>query len=125
MLRTIGTGLLMMCALGAASPAMAAGASGQSAIARIDVERSGGNLVVSGGALALSDGDFSAMLSVDKHGKSGTISSKQGGKLSLKAGESGSVARIGLSYQPGDRIEVTLDVTVGGRSVSEARTILK
>jgi hypothetical protein len=95
------------------------------AAATIDVTRSAGGILVSGGALALTDGAFKALMTIDKAGKSGSMKTTQGGDLALKAGESGEIARVGLSYEPGDTLEITLDVSAGGQTVSRTHTVLK
>jgi hypothetical protein len=108
-----------------ASPVPAGSLETAAAVATITVGRSDAGLSVTGGALALSAGDYDAVMSIDKHGKSGAMKTKQAGKMSLGAGQSGSIAKVGLSYEPGDKVDIRLDVTAGGKAVSQAHTTIE
>jgi hypothetical protein len=116
---------LAMMAPGAVLAAGSGDRAAPAAVGTIEVSHGSGGLTIKGGALALTDGDFQGTLTIDKEGRSGTMKTSQGGRLSLRAGESGSVARVGLSYQPGDRIDIRLEITSGGEPVSLTRTLVK
>lgn len=116
---------LLAASLFMTSPLPAASLGAPAAVATITVTRSESGLLVTGGALALAPGDYEAAMSIDKSGKSGSMTTKQAGKLSLSAGESGSIAKVGLSYAPGDKVDIRLDVTAGGKPVSQAHTSIQ
>jgi hypothetical protein len=108
-----------------ASPVAAASLETAAAVATITISHTDTGLMVKGGALAFSAGDYEAVMSIDKHGRSGTMKTKQAGRMSLAAGQSGSIAKVGLSYEPGDHVDIRLDVTAGGKAVSQARTTIE
>jgi hypothetical protein len=116
---------LLAAPLFMAAPVAAASLKTAAAVATITVGRTDAGLLVTGSALALSAGDYEATMSIDKRGKSGTMKTKQAGKMSLAAGESGNIAKIGLSYEPGDKVDIRLDVTAGGNAVSQAHTTIE
>lgn len=96
----------------------------RSAVPSIDISSSASGLTIVGRVLALTDGTFDATLTLDKNGASGSMKTRQGGRLDLSAGKDGSVAKIGISYQPGDTVDVKLEVTVDGKPVARAHTAL-
>jgi hypothetical protein len=116
---------LLVASFLTASPVPAGSLETATAVATITVGRSDAGLSVTGGALALSAGDYDAVMSIDKHGKSGTMKTKQAGKMSLGAGQSGSIAKVSLSYEAGDKVDIRLDVTAGGKAVSQAHTTIE
>lgn len=116
---------LLAAPLFLAAPVTAASLETAAAVATITVGRTDAGLSVAGGALALLAGDYEATISIDKYGKSGTVKTKQAGKMSLAAGESGNIAKVGLSYEPGDKVDIRLDVTAGGKAVSQAHTTIE
>ena len=116
---------LLAAPLFLAVPVAAASLETVAAVATITVGRTDAGLSVTGGALAFSADDYEATMSIDKHGKSGTVKTKQAGKMSLAAGESGNIAKVGLSYAPGDKVDIRLDVTAGGKAVSQAHTTIE
>jgi hypothetical protein len=117
--------VLLVSTLFTALPVPAASLETAAAIAIITVERTDAGLSVTGGALALSAGDYDAVMSIDKYGKSGTMKTKQAGKMSLGAGQSSSIAKVGLSYEAGDKVDIRLDVTASGKAVSQAHTTIE
>jgi hypothetical protein len=116
---------LLAASLFMVGPVAAASLEAAAAVATITVGRTDAGLSVTGGALALSAGDYEATMSIDKHGKSGTMKTKQAGKMSLGVGQSGSIAKVGLSYEPGDKVDILLDVTADGKAVSQAHTTVE
>ncbi len=104
----------------------AAGAASatRTALASIDVTKSDTGLVVKGRVLALVPGHFEATMAIIKSGTSGSMKTNQGGKLDLAAGETGVVAQAGLSFAPGDTLEVSLEVTSGGAVVSSSHLVV-
>lgn len=108
-----------------ATPVAAVSLETAAAVATITVGRTDAGLSVTGGALALLAGDYEATMSIDRRGKSGTMKTKQAGKMSLVAGENGNIAKVGLSYQPGDKVDIHLDVSAGGKAVSQAHTTIE
>ena len=90
------------------------------AIANISITPTDDGLVVGGTVIALAAGRYEAVLSINKSGKSGSARTSQASKLDLAAGQTGIVAQTGLSFAPGDTLEVSLDVTSGGVVVSNS-----
>ncbi len=107
--------------VGGAGAADAAPSSTQTAVGSIDVTKTDAGLLVKGKVLALAAGHFEATMKIAKSGKSGSMNTTQGGKLDLGAGETGSVAQVGLSFAVGDELDIVLDVMSGGAVVSECR----
>lgn len=110
---------IALVALAALCPLPAAGAD-QAALAVIDVVGTPGGIEVVGRAVALTDAKLSGRMSISRQGASGTVSTSQGSELDISAGESADIARVGISFQAGDRLEVTLVLTREGEVVSEA-----
>lgn len=92
----------------------------QSALAVIDVVGTQSGIEVVGKAVALTDARLSGKMSISRQGAAGSVSTSQGGELELSAGETGDIARVGISFQPGDRLEVTVVLMQDGNVVSEA-----
>ena len=111
----------LAAAAGGAAPARAASEAPHSAVASIDVTKTDAGLLVKGKVLALEAGHFEATMKIAKSGKSGSMNTTQGGKLDLGAGETGTVAQVGLSFTVGDKLDIVLDVMGGGAVVSECR----
>lgn len=115
-------------ALAAALLAPAAGAQTPqeppAAVASIDVSLSSGGLVFRGGALALTGGTYEATMDIDRTGAGGTMKTRQQGTLVLKAGQSGTIATVGVSFQPGDTFDIRLVVKSGDQNVSQAHVAL-
>lgn len=92
-----------------------------SAVAGIAVEAIPHGVTLRGTALALAEGHYETKMRIEKSGPSGHTSTTQGGAVSLEAGESGTVATVGLSLTPGDTLSVELIITAGGRMVSSSQ----
>lgn len=112
---------LAVALMSASSAAQAAGPA--AAVAVIDVEAAPNGVRISGRALALSAGRFEATMRVEKSGPAGRSNTTQGGSATLDAGKSSSVATVGLSVAPGDRLEVELVLT-GENGAEVARNTL-
>jgi hypothetical protein len=95
-------------------PAMAG-----SAIAVISVTPTKDGIQIVGQALAMVDAKISGELSISRKGQAGSVTTKQGGELSIQAGRTGDVARVGVSYQKGDLLDVVLILKQDGVVISE------
>ncbi|WP_164871808.1 curli-like amyloid fiber formation chaperone CsgH [Solirhodobacter olei] len=112
---------------GAMSAAMASAQTRQeppAAVASIGVSRSSSGLLLRGGVLALTSGTYKAQMDIDRTGAGGTMKTRQQGVLVLKAGQSGTIATVGVSFHPGDALDIRLVVESGDHNVSQARVTL-
>ncbi len=91
------------------------------AVAGIAAEPSAGGVTLAGRALALVAGRYEAEMRIEKSGASGRTSTTQGGAVTLAAGETGTVATVGLSMAPGDTLAVELVLSAKGREISRSR----
>ena len=101
-----------------AEPARAGDES--AALALIGVETSDGGIEVVGSAVAVESGTFDGEMVIDRQGASGSVSTRQSRNLVLSAGERADIARVGVSYQAGDRLSVTVTLKRDGAIVSQA-----
>ena len=90
------------------------------AVAVIDVVAGNDGLQIVGKASALADTSVDGKLSIIRTGAAGSVNTSQGGTVTVKAGESADIARVGLSFQPGDTFEADLVLTKDGATVSQA-----
>lgn len=99
-----------------------AGAQDEAPIAFGDIvlEPSASGLTVVGRVIGVRRGAVNATMTIERSGRSGTVSTSQSGTFDLTAGETANVARTGFSYSPGDRIAISLSIDVEGRIVSES-----
>ncbi len=112
----------MRCALTglAALLAGAGAAAAEPVIAWIDLEPQAGALTVVGHVHALEAAAGDAMLTIERRGEGGNLSTRQGGSFDLSAGGEATVARVGLNIAAGDRLTARIEATVDGRSVAIA-----
>lgn len=108
-----------LTAIASALPAMA-GDEQMSALPTIILSNSEGSLSVEAGVLALADGKVDGQMSLDRSGPSGTVSTRQGRSMELAAGESATISQTGISFSPGDTIEISVILTVDGTVIGEA-----
>lgn len=90
--------------------------------ARIEVERDGDTLQMRG-IFEVADppaAELSYSLGVTKRGASGTSSTRQGGVFTPTHGRADTLSTVRLGVQPGDTVEVRLDVTGPAGFVAEA-----
>jgi hypothetical protein len=91
-----------------------------SALALIGVDMRDDGIEVVGTALAAEAGAFKGEMVIDRRGASGSVSTRQSRDVVLAAGEQADIARVAVSYRPGDRLSVTLTLTRDGAVVSKA-----
>lgn len=101
-------------------PWMPAEAAESAAFAVIDVAGGGDHIEIVGKAVAAADVTVSGTLSINRRGSGGTVSSSQSGRVTIKAGETASIARVGVSFRPGDNLAVRLVLTLDGETISQA-----
>jgi hypothetical protein len=89
-----------------------------SAIAVINVTPTKDGIQIVGQALALVDAKISGELSISRTGQAGSVTTKQGGELSISAGQTGDIARVGVSYKTGDLLDVSLILKQDGVIIS-------
>lgn len=90
------------------------------ALALIEVNARADGIEVVGTALAVEAGAFKGEMVIDRRGASGSVSTRQVREINLAAGEKADIARVGVSFQTGDRLSVTVTLTRDGAIVSEA-----
>lgn len=89
------------------------------ALALIEVTSRGDNMEIVGSALALTAGQFSGEMVINREGASGSVSTRQGRELTLDTGERTDIARVGVSHQAGDRLSITVTLKRDGNVVAE------
>jgi uncharacterized phage protein gp47/JayE len=114
--------LLAAAAVGLSAPAVS---QDRAAEGSVSIEAIDGSVVVTGSATAVTAGTYDVALSVIKEGASGRAATRQGNAVSLAAGETQAVGRMGFNLQRGDALSVTIEVSQNGivvsRSSSEVR----
>lgn len=111
---------LATAGLGTAALAQDAPAEG-----RISIETRGGTIFVEGSATAFGAGTYDVALDIVKTGKSGRAATRQGSALTLAAGETRSVGRMGFNLMPGDELSVAIEVSRDGQIVSRSSSDLR
>lgn len=114
--------LLAAAAVGIAAPAVG---QDRAAEGSVSIEAIDGSVVVMGSATAITAGTYDVALSVIKEGISGRAATRQGNAVTLAAGETQAVGRMGFNLQRGDALAATIEVSQNGilvsRSSSEVR----
>lgn len=90
----------------------------QCAIATIEVEPGTSGITLTGRALALTDCQFTASMTVERSGQAGHTKTVQGGSFHLNKGQGAKVATVGLSLSAGDSLSVELVLSSQGRQVA-------
>ncbi|GLQ37356.1 hypothetical protein GCM10007908_09760 [Rhizobium albus] len=114
--------LLAAAAVGLSAPAVS---QDRAAEGFVSIEATDGSVVVTGSATAVTAGTYDVALSVIKEGASGRAATRQGNAVTLAAGETQAVGRMGFNLQRGDALSATIEVSQNGivvsRSSSEVR----
>jgi uncharacterized phage protein gp47/JayE len=114
--------LLAAAAVGLSAPAVS---QDRAAEGSVSIEAIDGSVVVTGSATAVTAGTYDVALSVIKEGISGRAATRQGNAVTLAAGETQAVGRMGFNLQRGDALSATIEVSQNGilvsRSSSEVR----
>jgi hypothetical protein len=118
------TTLLVMVAGGAAGVRAAPDAPAPTAVGIINVTKTDAGLLVKGSVSAIAAGHFDATMTLSKSGHAGSMTTSQAGMLDLAAGETGTIAQIGLSLAPGDALDITLEVLSAGAIVSRSHLLV-
>lgn len=97
------------------------GPSGNHALvlASISMDHTPSGLTIAARAHALTGGDYEADMRIEKDGPSGTMSTRQGNALTLAAGDTADIARVGLSLAPGDSLSIRVDIYHDGELIAE------
>lgn len=119
MLRTV-VSLVALLLLGGLVSAQSSETPPVGALALIGIEQRENGIEIVGSALSLSEAELTGEMEISRRGSSGSVTTRQGGTLSLSAGETGDVARVGISFQPGDHLTVTMTLKQNGNIISEA-----
>jgi hypothetical protein len=113
--------------LGAGLAALAGGAAAaqdaasSAALGWISLEPSAAGVVIVGHALAFAAGEVDATMTVSRSGKAGTSRTRQSDRVTLAAGGAATLSRTALSFAPGDRLDVELELSRGGHVLSRSR----
>lgn len=106
------TGLSVGDSAGSAAEAMA-----QIAVAG---DESTGMLTISASVLAHAATTVSGELVVSRKGAAGVVSTRQARDFVLAAGDTGTIAELGISYSPADSLDIVAIVYRGGVAISRA-----
>lgn len=106
--------------LGGGLSAMSEDGTGGAAVTVIDIERSAHGVDIVGRAVAFEPGLYRGEMTISRQGASGSVSTRQSREFELAAGETGSIARVGVSHSPGDKLEVTIVLTQNGSVISRS-----
>lgn len=98
--------------------AMAQNSTKTAALGSIVVTTSSTGVNLTARAIAWDDIEIDVLMSIEKTGTSGRMSTSQGGSFSLKAGESTDVATVGVSIAPEDKLSVELRLISNDRELS-------
>ena len=96
----------------------AAYADGERALALLSAEPTDSGVTLIAKVSALTSGQFDARMVVSKDGSAGSANTAQSGSYELSAGDTATVARLGLSLDPADRLEVKFTVKSAGATVA-------
>jgi hypothetical protein len=101
--------------------AVAPGRSAEpAALAFIDLRYTDDGIEVLGKALAVTDIQLKGEMTVSRKGASGSVSTRQGSDLLMTKGQSAEIARVNVSYQAGDRIDVKVVLSQDGNIVAQS-----
>ena len=109
--------LLAAAAVGLSAPAVS---QDRAAEGSVSIEAIDGSVVVTGSATAVTAGTYDVALSVIKEGTSGRAATRQGNAVTLAAGETQAVGRMGFNLQRGDALSATIEVSQNGIVVSRS-----
>jgi hypothetical protein len=90
------------------------------ALAVISVNPQDSGIEVVGSVLAIDAGLYRGELIIDRQGASGKVSTRQAREVTLAAGATADIARVGISYNSGDDLTVTVKLTRDGAVISRA-----
>lgn len=111
-----------MLAFGAINPV--AGACQElagTALAMVQIEAHGTDgIIVLGEVIALVDVAVRAEMKVVRRGRSGNLVTSQSNDLEVAAGDRATVARLNLSFAPGDSLTVSVNLSHNGTVISTA-----
>jgi len=122
-MRRVGRALLLLLAtLGGSVVAEETALAGDAscAFAIIDVQPAEAGVTVAARAFALAPLDVEAEMVIERKGKSGTVSTRQGRHLSLQPGTVEDIARTGVNFNDGDIIAVTVLLKRDGVVLAES-----
>jgi hypothetical protein len=91
-----------------------------SAFAVIDIQPAEAGITVAGKAFSLLSIEVEAEMLIERKGKSGTVSTRQGRVLKLKPGTTENIAQTGVNFGEGDTIAVTVLLKQAGVVVAES-----
>jgi hypothetical protein len=112
---SFGAGLAWLAGIVLAEPLVAG-----EALALVDVDIREQGIEVVGTAVAITSGEYQGEMIIDRKGRSGSVSTRQSRDIALSAGERADIARVGVSFQPGDKVTVTVVLRRDGSLISQA-----
>ena len=93
-------------------------AESRTALPMIEVEATENGVAVIGRVVALTDGNYTSRMTIERTGTSGKTATTQGADSLLDAGQTANVARVGLSMAPGDALVVEMVVSADGQRIA-------
>ena len=90
-------------------------ASAGEVVGWMEVTPAGGQLRITGRAFAPEGGNVEYTLQIQRSGRSGNTTTKQGGKAEIQAGQVATLSTTSVNLQPQDQLAVLLTLSRGGQ----------
>ena len=116
--------IILAALIGASAPTVGHAAD-SAALAFIDLNRTDSGIEIAGRVLALTSVQVKGEMTISRKGSAVSVSTRQGSDLTLAAGQSADVARVNVSFQPGDAIDVTVVLSQDGKIISQTTLTTK
>jgi hypothetical protein len=94
-------------------------ASAADALPLISLNPGDGGIEIVASVVAVEAGTVTGDLTIDRRGSSGTVTTRQSRELALDRGETGQIARTGISFGADDFLEIRLALSKGGKVIAE------
>lgn len=113
------TSAALLLAGGMVIAARANPASAADALPLISLNPGDGGIEIVASVVAVEAGTVTGDLTIDRRGSSGTVTTRQSRELALDRGETGQIARTGISFGADDFLEIRLALSKGGKVIAE------
>lgn len=113
------TSAALLLAGGMVIAARADPASAADALPLISLNPGDGGIEIVASVVAVEAGTVTGDLTIDRRGSSGTVTTRQSRELVLDRGETGQIARTGISFGAEDFLEIRLALSKDGKVIAE------
>lgn len=113
------TSAALLLAGGMVIAAWADPASAADALPLISLNPGDGGIEIVASVVAVEAGTVTGDLTIDRRGSSGTVTTRQSRELVLDRGETGQIARTGISFGAEDFLEIRLALSKDGKVIAE------